>query len=99
MSHNPKNLRDALRKKGIEFGGHLILAKSQKPAVNVKPFTKNVKSTLVPHVAKIQTEMGIQEDHLPFGHFGRPVNVARKVHIRMAKRVTHPQICTVFQVI
>jgi hypothetical protein len=50
------DLREALKKKGIEFRQHLILTKSQKPDVNGNSFAESVKSPFVTHVARIHVE-------------------------------------------
>jgi hypothetical protein len=61
-SQKSEDLREALRKKGIEFGRHLILTKSHKPDINNKFFTEYVKSTFIPHVARMPTKRGIEKE-------------------------------------
>jgi hypothetical protein len=48
-SQEPEGLREALRKKGIEFRWHLILKKNQKPYVNSKYFAEYIKSIFIAH--------------------------------------------------
>jgi hypothetical protein len=61
-SQESDDLREVLRKEGIElgFGRHLILMKSQKPYVNSKCLAEYVKSTFIPHVTRIRAERGIE---------------------------------------
>jgi hypothetical protein len=47
-SQESDDLRGTLKKKGIEFGWHLIPKKSQEPYVNSKLFAEYVESAFVP---------------------------------------------------
>jgi ABC-type molybdate transport system ATPase subunit len=48
--------------KGIEFGRHLILKKNQKSYVNSKSFTEYIKSTFMPHVARIHAAREVERE-------------------------------------
>jgi cobalamin biosynthesis Co2+ chelatase CbiK len=52
-SQESGDLREALRKKGIEFEGYVILKKCQKPYV---------KRTFIPHGIRIHLERGIEQE-------------------------------------
>jgi hypothetical protein len=60
-SQESDDLREALRKKVIDFGWYLILKKSQEPYINTKSFAEYVKSTFVLHVASTPVERGIEQ--------------------------------------
>jgi hypothetical protein len=62
-SQESDDLQGALRSKGVEFGRHLILNKSQKSSVNSNSFAEYIKSTFIHHVARIRAERDIQQEH------------------------------------
>jgi hypothetical protein len=55
-----------LRKKRIAFGWHFTLKEKSKLSVNSKSFSESVKSTLIPHVARILAGREIEEEGIIF---------------------------------
>jgi hypothetical protein len=62
ISQKSDDLLEALGKKAIEFGWHLILEKNQKPYPNSKSFAECIKSTFIPHITRIDAARGIEQE-------------------------------------